>query len=144
MVSIMLLKSKTYRTPQCAIFPTSSHFSFLALHNTVPDEQTCPTSIASVSTYRGSCTFPSEKVYSCGIWYTCSYIFVCGEGPRSRCYVRTAALRLIVQPCNKNFFFSFFRVMEHRWKEIDRGKPKYSGKKTCHSATLSTNKSHMD
>jgi hypothetical protein len=25
--------------------------------------------------------------------------------------------------------FSFFRVMEHRWNEIDRGKPKYSGKK---------------
>jgi hypothetical protein len=27
--------------------------------------------------------------------------------------------------------------MEHRWNEIDRGKPKYSGKKTCPSATLS-------
>jgi hypothetical protein len=26
-------------------------------------------------------------------------------------------------------FFSFFRVMEHWWNEIDRGKPKYSGKK---------------
>ena len=25
-------------------------------------------------------------------------------------------------------FFSFFQVMENRWKEIDRGKPKYSGK----------------
>ena len=24
---------------------------------------------------------------------------------------------------------SFFRVMQHRWNEIDRGKPKYSGKK---------------
>jgi hypothetical protein len=23
---------------------------------------------------------------------------------------------------------SFFVVMEHRWNEIDRGKPKYSGK----------------
>ena len=27
--------------------------------------------------------------------------------------------------------------MEHRWNEIDRGKPKYSGE-TCPSATLST------
>ena len=33
--------------------------------------------------------------------------------------------------------FSFFQVMEHRWNETDRGKPKYSGK-TCPSATLST------
>jgi hypothetical protein len=28
--------------------------------------------------------------------------------------------------------------MEQRWNETDRGKPKYSGEKTCHSATLST------
>jgi hypothetical protein len=27
--------------------------------------------------------------------------------------------------------------MEHRWNEIDRGKPKYSGGKTCPSAILS-------
>jgi hypothetical protein len=50
------------------------------------------------------------------------YIY-CGEGPRSRCYGRTAALRLIVQPCDEDDqFFSFFHVMEHRWNEIDRGK----------------------
>jgi hypothetical protein len=36
------------------------------------------------------------------------------------------------------FFFSFFQVMEHWWNEIDRGKPKYSGEKTCPSATSST------
>jgi hypothetical protein len=29
---------------------------------------------------------------------------------------------------DKGDVFSFFQVMEHRWKEIDRGKPKYSGK----------------
>ena len=29
-------------------------------------------------------------------------IGVCGEGPRSRCYGRTAALRLIVQPCDED------------------------------------------
>ena len=48
------------------------------------------------------------------------------EGPRSRCYGHTAALRVIVQPC--------FRVMEHRWNEIGRGKPKYSEKNLsqCH------------
>jgi hypothetical protein len=30
-------------------------------------------------------------------------VFFCGEGPRSRCYGRTAALRLIVQPCDENY-----------------------------------------
>jgi hypothetical protein len=25
-------------------------------------------------------------------------------------------------------FFSFFQVMEHRWNEIDKGKPKYGEK----------------
>jgi hypothetical protein len=53
------------------------------------------------------------------------------EGPRSRSHGRTAALRLIVQPCDEDdrFVFSFFRAMGHRLNEIDRGKPKYSGKK---------------
>jgi hypothetical protein len=37
----------------------------------------------------------------------------CGKGPRSRCYGRTTALRLIVQPCDEDeekddqFFFYF-------------------------------------
>jgi hypothetical protein len=42
------------------------------------------------------------------------------EGPRSRSYGRTAALRLIVQLCDEDeekddqFFFLFFQVMEHQ------------------------------
>jgi hypothetical protein len=61
-------------------------------------------------------------------------VFFCGEGPRSRCYGRTAVLRLIVPPCDEDKekdgqFFLFFQVMGHRWNEIDRGKPKYSGEK---------------
>jgi hypothetical protein len=67
------------------------------------------------------------------------------ERPRSRCYEGTAALRLIVQPCDEDVsvLFSFFRAMEHRWKEIDRGKPKYSEKNLsqCHFVH---HKSNMD
>jgi hypothetical protein len=53
----------------------------------------------------------------------------CGKGTRSRCYGRIAVLSLIVQPCDKDYyFFPLFRVMEHRWNTTDREKPKYSGK----------------
>jgi hypothetical protein len=58
-----------------------------------------------------------------------SLCFFC-EGPRSRCYGRTAALKLIVQSYEEDdSFFPLSQVMEHRWNETDRGKPKYSGEK---------------
>jgi hypothetical protein len=56
----------------------------------------------------------------------------------------TDALRLIVQPYDEDdYFVSFFRVMEHRWNEIDRRKPKYSEKNLsqCHFVHQ---KSHVD
>jgi hypothetical protein len=68
------------------------------------------------------------------------------KGPRSRCYGRSAALRLLVQPCDEDerwsVFLNFLQVMEHRWNKIDRGKPKYSGKNLsqCHFVH---HKSHM-
>jgi hypothetical protein len=34
-----------------------------------------------------------------GLYVECTLF---GEGPRSRCYRRTAALRLIVQPCDQD------------------------------------------
>jgi hypothetical protein len=73
--------------------------------------------------------------------------FLIDEGPRSRRYGRTAALRLLVQPCDEgeddDCFFVLFLVMEHQWNDIDRGKPKYSGKNLsqCHFVH---HKSHMD
>jgi hypothetical protein len=77
---------------------------------------------------------PSQQIF-----FNPEGVYFCDEGSRSRCYGLTAALKLIVQPCGEDDqFFSFFQVMAHRWNEIDRGNPKYSGKKTCPSATLST------
>jgi hypothetical protein len=75
--------------------------------------------------------------------------FLSGEGPRSRRYGRTAALRLIVHPCDEDYdddyyyFFVLFLVMEHRWNEIDRGKPKYSEKNLSQYHFVHY-KSHMD
>jgi hypothetical protein len=40
-------------------------------------------------------------VYDCGFFGMYNF-FVCGEGPRSRSYERTAALRLIVKPCDED------------------------------------------
>jgi hypothetical protein len=56
--------------------------------------------------------------------------FFSAKGPRSRRYGRTAALRLLVQPCDEDdddddyyyYFFVVFQVIEHRWKETERGK----------------------
>jgi hypothetical protein len=59
--------------------------------------------------------------------------FLSGEGPHSRRYGRTATLWW---RCPWWWlFFILFLVMEHR-NEIDRGKLKYLGEKTCPSATV--------
>jgi hypothetical protein len=67
------------------------------------------------------------------------------EEPHSRRYGHIAALRLIVPPCDEDDddFFVLSQVVEHRWSETDRGKPKYSGKNLsqCHFVQQ---KSHMD
>jgi hypothetical protein len=57
--------------------------------------------------------------------------FVCGEGPRSSCYGRIAALRLFVQPCDEDNEFFFFvspcngAPVEWNWE----GKPEALGEK---------------
>jgi hypothetical protein len=50
---------------------------------------------------------------------------------------------LLCYPVMNMISFLFFLVMKHRWNEIERGKPKYSGKNIsqCHFVH---HKSHMD
>jgi hypothetical protein len=48
----------------------------------------------------------SKIVIKCNKWF-----FLHGEGPRSRCYGRTTALRLFVQPYDddEQFFTKFYK-----------------------------------
>jgi hypothetical protein len=54
-----------------------------------------------------------------------------------------------VQPCDEDddddyyYFFVLFLVMEHRWNEIYRGKPKYS-EENLSQRHFVHHKSHMD
>jgi hypothetical protein len=89
-----------------------------------------------------SCTFPKRQ-YLITQWLYASnnnyigiikctiFLFLFVEGPRSRCYGRTAALKAYCATLWGTWsgFVCFYVLMEHRWNEIDRGKPKYSGEK---------------
>jgi hypothetical protein len=44
----------------------------------------------------------------------------------------------------RSCFSCFFMLMEHRWNEIDREKPKYSGGKNLSQCHFVHHKSHMD
>jgi hypothetical protein len=55
-------------------------------------------------------------------------------------------MRLIVGPYDEDdkiIIFVLFLVMEHRWNETDRGKPKNSGKNLSQCQFV-YHKSHMD
>jgi hypothetical protein len=68
---------------------------------------------------------------------TADFLF-CGKGPRSRCYGRTAALRLIVQPCDEDDSFFFrFSVSSTGGMKLT-GENRSTRRKTCPSAMLST------
>jgi hypothetical protein len=43
---------------------------------------------------------------------------VVDEGPRSRRYGRTAALRLIVQPCDKDDYFFIFALLPSTYNSV--------------------------
>jgi hypothetical protein len=73
------------------------------------------------------------------------FLFNLLKGPAADATDASQPWRLIVQPCVMKMinFYLLFILMEHRWNEIDREKPKYSGKNLsqCHFVH---HKSHMD
>jgi hypothetical protein len=67
-----------------------------------------------------------------------SVFFFMVKGPAAGATNATQPWGLLCNPVMKMIrVSSFFRVMEHRWNEIDREKPT-TRRKTCPSATLST------
>jgi hypothetical protein len=50
---------------------------------------------------------------------------------------------LVIKMMKMMRFFCFFILMEHRWNEIERGKPKYS-EKNLSQCQFVYHKSHMD
>jgi hypothetical protein len=102
----------------------------------------CPVSVADPIPFK-FVTITAYNLVIVGYRPLSQVIFFC-EGPRSRCYGRIAALRIIVHPVMKMISFSpFFRLMKHRWNEIDRENPKCSRKNLsqCHFVH---HKSHTD
>jgi hypothetical protein len=66
------------------------------------------------------------------------------KGPKTDATDASQALRLFGQPYDEgDDIFDLFKVLEHRWNEIDRGKPKYSGK-TLSQWHFVHHKSHID
>jgi hypothetical protein len=61
--------------------------------------------------------------------------------PAAEATVAPQPLGLIVQSRDEDF--SYFIVMEHWWNEIDKGKPKYSGKNLSQCLFVH-HKSHID
>jgi hypothetical protein len=86
------------------------------------------------------------KLYEDSLWTqakpTYNVCFFSGEGPRSRRNGRTAALRLLVQPCDEDdddddYFCPFSSngaPVEWNWNPENRS----TRRKTCPGATLST------
>jgi hypothetical protein len=103
----------------CRLYPQLRHVSACRLLRMCPADQ------------QGTGLIRVKK--NCGCFFFC-------EGPRRKCYGHTAALRLIVQPCDE-YDQSFFRFSV--WNEIDRGKPKYSGKNLSHCHFVH-HKFHLD
>jgi hypothetical protein len=78
----------------------------------------------------------------------CRHFFSCGEGLRSRCYGRTAALRLLVQPCNEDerwsvFFFNFYKQWSIGGMKLT-GENRSTRGKTCPNCHFVHHKSHLD
>jgi hypothetical protein len=76
-------------------------------------------------------------------------VFFCGEGPRSRSYGRTAALRLVVQPRDEDeekddrFFFNFTKQWSTGGMKLT-GENRITRGKTLSQCHFVHHKTHMD
>jgi hypothetical protein len=72
------------------------------------------------------------------------FFFLAVKGPAADATDPLQPWGLLCNPMMKMMiFFVLFLVMEHRWNEIDRGKPKNSGKNLSQYRFVQ-HKSHMD
>jgi hypothetical protein len=137
------------RTTSPFLYTANHHPQIVTQH--IPISMTTWKGYPTYSTRRWKCPYIDTQPVQISRPHTDNSIFtpeqqICfsGEGPRSRRYGRTAALMLLVQPCddydNDCYVFVLSPSNGAKWKcnETDRGKPKYSGGKTCPSVTLST------
>jgi hypothetical protein len=71
----------------------------------------------------------TQDVLQGNCWYLFFFFFF-GEGPRSRCYWRTAALRLLVQPCDEDEKWCFIFTSNGAPVELNwQGKTEVLGEK---------------
>jgi hypothetical protein len=117
---------------QYIVFSLMSSSGCLRFLPRLPVTSVLPSIFPSITCFRRQFLRKMWPIHLAFLLFIVCRIFFFWKGPRSRSYGRTAALKLIVQPLwwrwreRWSVFFSFFQVIEHRWNEIDRGKPKYS------------------
>jgi hypothetical protein len=75
------------------------------------------------------------------------YFFLWWRAPqqmlRTHRSLKASCATLVMKMKRKIIIFSFLQIMKHRWDEIDRGKPKYSGESLSQCHFVHHN-SHMD
>jgi hypothetical protein len=97
--------------------------------------------------HKHSFLWNKENNLNCMFIITCFFWGGGGEGPRSRCYVRTAAMRLIVQPCDENEDYQFFFAFPSNGAPVElnwQGKTEVLGGKNLSQCHFVHHKFHMD
>jgi hypothetical protein len=101
-------------------------------------QSTAAQSVPSDDNYKTVIQIPKMR-RNCPVFFTQQlslfyFLFYFLRAPQQMLRTHRKPWGLLCNPMVKMFFFLFFRLMEHQWNEIDRGKPKYSGENLsqCH------------